>query len=323
MKVSIIIITLNEEKNLPRLLDSIKEQNFDDYEVIISDAHSTDRTREIALNYGYRVVDGGLPAAGRNAGAAAAKGEFLFFLDADAILPPGFVYNVYEEMQDRFIDLATCEIKPLSDYKLDRVIHRMINLIVIMNLWLDPKAFGTSIFVTKRLFNKVNGFDETIYVAEDNDFVKRASVYSHLRYLTSAHIMISIRRFEKEGRFAYMKKGIKLNLYRAFKGEIRTDKVVKYEFDAFDKADNEKDGDFLDKLEKELLRIEENSLQFNKNAKILKNRNEKVDTRQLLSNLNEYEHLVEKLDRYLNRIERKEKRKNKFRDIFLPRHSAE
>jgi len=72
MKVSIIIPALNEEKTLPVLLDSIKAQDFSDYEVIVADANSKDRTREIAAEYGCRVVDGGLPAVGRNAGAGGA-----------------------------------------------------------------------------------------------------------------------------------------------------------------------------------------------------------------------------------------------------------
>jgi glycosyltransferase involved in cell wall biosynthesis len=306
---------------LPKVLESIRIQDFDDYEIIVADAHSTDRTREIAGNYGCRIVDGGLPAAGRNTGAAAARGDFLFFIDADVILPPGFIRNVYEEMQDRYIDLATCEIRPLSGYRLDRIIHRMINLIVILNLWLDPKAFGFCIFVTRRLFYRIGGFDETIYVAEDNDFVKRASAFRALRYLNSAYIMVSIRRFEKEGRFAYMKKGIKLNLYRTFKGEIRSDGVVKYEFDAFEKADNELDPGFLDKIEKQLLKIEENSKTFNKNARIKINKKEKIDTSQLLPQLDEYAHLVEELDAYLSRSERREQRQQKFKDLFKLRRS--
>ena len=322
MKVSIIIPTLNEEKTLPGLLDSIKAQDFDDYEVIVSDAHSKDKTREIAKSRGCRVVNGGLPAAGRNAGAAAANGDFLFFLDADVILPQGFIRNVYDEMQDRYIDLATCEIRPLSDYRLDRVIHRMMNLAVLLNLWLDPKAFGFCIFVTKRLFFRAGGFDETIYVAEDNDFVKRASAYRTLRYLSSAYIMVSIRRFEKEGRFAYMKKGIKMNLYRAFMGEIRSDEVVKYEFGDFDKIDNELDANILDKIEKQLLKIEENSALFIKKAKKKKHKNKKVDTKELLPKLSEYAHLVEELDAYLNPHERRIQQRRKFKEIFKPRRSA-
>ncbi len=45
---SIIIPTLNEEENLPILLSSIEKQNYKNYEVIISDSFSTDKTREVA-----------------------------------------------------------------------------------------------------------------------------------------------------------------------------------------------------------------------------------------------------------------------------------
>ena len=301
MKISIIIPALNEETMLPRLLDSIKAQDFKDYEIIVSDAHSKDRTREIALEYGCRVVDGGLPAAGRNAGAAVAQGEFLFFLDADVVLPQGFIRNVYNEMQDRYFDLATCEIRPLSDYRLDRVLHRMINLAVILNLRTDPKALGFCIFVTKRLFQRVDGFDETIRVAEDNDFVKRASEFRRLRYLSSAYILVSIRRFEKEGRFAYMKKGIDLNLYRTFKGEIRNEDVIEYEFDAFDKPGSPEDTDFLNLIEKRLIKIEEKSRHYNKAiAKRAAKRHEHTPP-----NLAEFSHLMEDLDDYLVKKERR------------------
>ncbi|MDR0290395.1 MAG: glycosyltransferase [Treponema sp.] len=310
MKVSIIIPALNEEVIITRLLECIKMQDFDSYEVIVADAHSTDKTRKIAADYGCRIVDGGLPAGGRNAGAAVAEGDFLFFVDADVVLPQGFIRNVYNEMQDRYIDLATCEIRPISDYRLDRILHRMINLAVLLNLRIDPKAFGFCIFVTRRLFQLTGGFDETIYVAEDNDFVKRASEKSWLRYLSSAYIMASIRRFEKEGRFAYMKKGIKLNLHRTFKGEIHTDEVVKYEFDAFDKPESKEDRDFLDWLERHLIKIE-------KKSKYIKTG--EADKRNLQWELEEFSHLIEDLDVYLSKEERRVQRILKWKNFFKRR----
>jgi glycosyltransferase involved in cell wall biosynthesis len=299
MNVSIIIPTLNEETMLPRLLDSIKAQDFSDFEVIVADAGSKDRTREIAGECGYRVVDGGLPGVGRNAGAAAAAGDFFFFLDADVILPQGFLRNVYDEMQDRFFDLATCEIRPLSDYRLDRVLHRMMNLAVLLNLKTDPKAFGFCIFVTRRLFQRVGGFDETIYVAEDNDFVKRAALFRGLHYLSSAHILVSIRRFEKEGRFAYMKKGIKLNLHRTFRGEIRSNNVVTYEFDNYEQESKE-DVDFLNWLEKRLIEIEEKQKLGGK-----KRKTKKVKSKKVLPSLDDFSHLIEDLDTYLDKKEQR------------------
>lgn len=54
--LSIIIPTLNEEKYLPRLLDSIYKQDFKNYEIIVSDAGSSDKTFEVAKRYGTKFI---------------------------------------------------------------------------------------------------------------------------------------------------------------------------------------------------------------------------------------------------------------------------
>ncbi|PIV12587.1 MAG: teichoic acid biosynthesis protein, partial [Candidatus Nealsonbacteria bacterium CG03_land_8_20_14_0_80_36_12] len=96
--LSIIIPTLNEEKYLPSLLEEIKKQNFSDYEIIVADGGSEDKTVKIARNYGCKIVKGGLPAKGRNEGAKIAEGDILLFMDADNIfLPENFLKNLLEE----------------------------------------------------------------------------------------------------------------------------------------------------------------------------------------------------------------------------------
>lgn len=255
MKISIIIPTKNEAELLPRLLESIKIQDFNDYEIIVADAASTDLTRDIAKDFGALVVDGGMPGVGRNAGAKAASGEFLVFLDADVVIPEHFLKNLYNEMQDRYLDVATCAIKPISDIQLDRIIHKLINLTVLANLRVDPKAFGFCIFITRRLFNRIGGFDETIKFAEDSDLVKRASEHRPLRYINSTFVNVSVRRFEKEGRLSYMAKGIGLNLYRAFKGEIRNDNdSVTYNFGGYNVG--KENLKTLDKIEQRMIKLE-------------------------------------------------------------------
>lgn len=88
--LSIIIPALNEEKFIPLLLESIKKQDFQDYEIIVADAGSKDKTVEISKNYNAAIVMGGLPAKGRNEGAKIARGDLFLFLDADVILPEYF-----------------------------------------------------------------------------------------------------------------------------------------------------------------------------------------------------------------------------------------
>lgn len=87
--ISIIIPCYNEEKALPTTLARIFEQNGD-YEIIVADGGSTDRTREIVqFHLGVRWLNAPKGRATQmNAGAGLAKGEWLLFLHADTLLPP-------------------------------------------------------------------------------------------------------------------------------------------------------------------------------------------------------------------------------------------
>jgi len=235
--ISVVIPAFNEEKVLPRLLASLRKQDFADYEIIVADARSTDGTTKVARSFGAKVVRGGMPAAGRNRGAARARGEFLFFLDADVKLPRGFLRDAHGEMQRRFIDLATCEVKPLSSLLIDRVLHRLLNVILRMGQHTSyPHAPGFCILISRRLFERVGGFDERLRLAEDHDLVIRASQYRPLRVLDSAFIWIDVRRFRKEGRFGYVGKVISAELIRFFRGAITDESAIPYEFGNFPKA---------------------------------------------------------------------------------------
>jgi glycosyltransferase involved in cell wall biosynthesis len=250
--ISLIIPTLNEEEYLPKLLESIKCQSFKDYEIIVADAKSKDNTREIARKYGCIVTEGGMPGAGRNKGASVAKGDFLFFFDADVKLPKNFMKQAYEEISEKYLDLATCDIKPLSNMKIDKVLHKFASLYIKVGQYIDPHAPGFCILVSKRLFKRVNGFDETLTLGEDHEFVKRASRFSRLRILESTYIYVSVRRLTKEGRLNLIKKYFEVEMHRQFKGEVKRE-VVGYEFGDFNHKTEEKS---LKKFEKRLLTLE-------------------------------------------------------------------
>lgn len=68
LTISVVVPALNEAAYLPNLLEALAAQTRPANEVIVADAGSTDGTPEIARRYGARVVKGGSPAAGRNAG---------------------------------------------------------------------------------------------------------------------------------------------------------------------------------------------------------------------------------------------------------------
>src|SRR5574341_89216 len=105
--LSVIIPTLNEAKTIPTLLDALDAQIRKPDEIIVADAGSTDGTPDVARGRGARVVRGGRPGPGRNAGARAAVGDLLFFLDADVVPRPEFFAKALGEFEVNGYAVAT------------------------------------------------------------------------------------------------------------------------------------------------------------------------------------------------------------------------
>jgi len=228
-ELSIIIITLNEEKNLPRLLASIKKQKYTNYQIIISDAGSIDKTLLIARKAGCKIVKGGLPARGRNNGAKSAGGEYLAFLDADIILPSGFLENVMRQVHENNIDIATVRQQPVTNNRLDLFYHKFYNFWQKSMERIDPHAVGTCIIARKSLFEKIGGFDEKIKLAEDHALARKAFKQGAKFEVLDERILVSTRRLNKEGRLGIAVKFVLAALHRIFLGEIRSD-IFKYRF---------------------------------------------------------------------------------------------
>jgi len=227
--LSIIIPTLNEEKYLPLLLDSIKKQDFKDYEMIVADARSKDNTVKIAKSYGCKVVKGGLPPVARNNGAKSTKGDLLLFLDADVIIGKDFLRETVSEFYRRNLGAATCYYRPIKGKRVDKAIAFVANRWIQLNQYTNPNAAGFCIFSKKEIHEKIKGFNENLRLSEDHDYVKRVSKLSRFRVLKSRKINVSMRRFDKEGRLQLIKKYILILLHGWFKGEIKDNKI-EYQF---------------------------------------------------------------------------------------------
>ena len=256
MFVSVIIPTYNEEKYLPRLLRALKKQTYTEFEIIVSDADSTDRTREIAESFGVAVVGGGLPSIGRNRGAAAAKGDFFFFFDADIIIPATFIEKAVAEIEEKSIGLAGCEAKPLSTKALDKVLHKFAHVGMKITKDSNPRVPGYCLLIYRKVFEKIGGFDETIRVAEDLNLVTRAVEHTPLHILESTYIQVSMRRYAKEGRLPYLGKSIQIYFYRKFKGEIKDEKDIEYEFGNFEEKESREFAALLERIQERLERLE-------------------------------------------------------------------
>lgn len=209
--LSIIIITLNERKNIRTLLKKIKSQTVSPAEIILSDGGSTDGTINIAKKYHCRIVEGGKPARGRNNGAKAALQNRLLFLDADTIpYPQTFLESLYHEVNENNYDCATCDNIPRSRKKIYEGLFLAYNLFQRFNQYTPyPFASGTCIYCTKKAFEAAGGFPEDMRYAEDSEFVRRVKKKGYsFGILEKPKIQISVRRFETDGINKTMKNAI-------------------------------------------------------------------------------------------------------------------
>ena len=232
--LSIIIPTLNEEKYLPLLLESIKKQGFFDCEIILADAGSQDKTLEIAKKYSCKIIPGGLPAKGRNEGAKIAKGEVLFFLDADTVLPDNFLNKALLEFKERSLDIASFCLIALPKNKLSSfLLNIFYNQPIILLETALPHA-ATGIFVRKEMFEKVGGFDEDVKLAEDHYLARRAKEVFQAKcgIIKTTEVFVSDRRFRTDGWVTIGIKYLLCELHLIFIGPVRSD-IFKYKFNHY------------------------------------------------------------------------------------------
>jgi len=166
--LSFIVPAYDEERLIARTLASLFEAGAalgEPFEVVVADDASADRTPAIAREHGARVV----PvrhrqiAATRNAGARAAGGEWLVFVDADTAVTPAVVRGALEAMHAGAAGGGSAfqfdGRVPLYGRILQRVaipLYRALGL-----------ASGCFLFCTRRAFEAVGGFDERLFAGEE------------------------------------------------------------------------------------------------------------------------------------------------------------
>ncbi|GAB2659458.1 glycosyltransferase family 2 protein [Vibrio panuliri] len=233
--VSIVIITLNEEKRIGRLLNDLAKQTHQEFEVIVVDSNSDDNTRQVAAAY-----QGALPklsihkmetrgvSLGRNTGAAMAQYERILFLDADVRLESQFLANAISQLEDKQLEVAGVYMGAKNLPLVHKFGYGLFNFGLFVTQYTFPTAVGACIFSTKRAHNEIGGFDLDIKLCEDCDYVKRASRRWRFRFLNLT-FGFDPRRLDQDGVFKMGMTYLKANVRRFFFGEMRNNEM-EYKF---------------------------------------------------------------------------------------------
>ena len=226
--LSVIIPTFNEGRYIERTLLALKSQRCnEEVEIIVSDSFSTDGTAEIAKRYGAKVVSSEPrgPAAGRNAGAAEAKGEVLIFLDADTIVSQDLLQSISDVFKlEKDVVGGTSAFYPENGGALDGAMYKFANLFARVAIKLGyPHDPGYCGFYRREVFEKIGGIREDLVLCETHDLAMRSRRYGRFIYL-NAPVYTSLRRFKKEGYLKSLFTYIYSTLYYYLKKKVPKEK---------------------------------------------------------------------------------------------------
>lgn len=166
--ISFVVPAYNEEKYLAPTLEAIHaaaREAAQPYEIVVADDASTDATAQIAREHGARVVPvaNRQIAATRNAGARAATGERLVFVDADTIVSAALVAEALAALAGGAVGGgAPVRIDPAPRWAI-LFMKGFVPLYFGLARW----AAGCFIFCTRTAFEAAGGFDERYYASEE------------------------------------------------------------------------------------------------------------------------------------------------------------
>ena len=181
---------LNEAKNLNTLLPYLIENAHCPTEIIVVDAGSNDGSMQVATAHNAKVISSKKGRAIQmNKGAQEAQSDLLYFLHADCLPPKTFSQDVinYSEAGN---DLGCYRYNFDSPNKLLKFNAYMTRFGGIM-----CRGGDQSLFVTKQVFNQLNGYKEDYIVMEDYDFIQRAKK-KYQFVIMDGDALVSARKYD-------------------------------------------------------------------------------------------------------------------------------
>lgn len=238
MKISVVIPTKNEEKNIENCLKSLKKQTYKNFDIFIIDSFSTDKTVEIAKKYTQNIIikKTRFPGEARNLGVKNSDADIIAFIDADTLAPEEWLERIAEDFSNNSEVVAVGGVlKPLEPRLIDRVMFKINS-----DWWYRFSAFfgfyqlGTPNCAYRReIFLKAHGFNEEMSMLEDTELSLRIKEFGKVFIDKKLYTFNSTRRFKQEGYFMvfmrYLGAYAKMFLFGGSKVKAKHFETIKHE----------------------------------------------------------------------------------------------
>ncbi len=201
MLVSVVVPAYNEEEYIRSCLESLiyQEHSGFDYEIIVVDGRSADRTREIAREYGARVLvqsRRGIAEA-RQLGFESARGEVIASTDADSVVPSDWLARLVSELNnepDAVGVYGPIRLYDGKDYE-DLFSYYVAGTYLWLNAAIKKPAFSGQNFAVRRAaWKAVGGFDTYWLSAEDLNLSLKLSDVGRVKFCWDIIVYTSARR---------------------------------------------------------------------------------------------------------------------------------
>ena len=213
--ISIVIPTYNEEANIERCLRALDEQTIprEDFEIIVVDGQSTDRTVEIAKKYADKVIQQASKGVGgaRNDGVRIAKGDVIVTTDADCVPYREWLEVIQEDFDSEGVIAVTGFLDPydyegLNRYEayvyrqLFRLSNHMLSVFAIIGYY---HLCGANSAFHRDTFLEIGGYQDLPY-SDDIEIYKRLKPKGKMVLDNRMKVNYSIRRIKKMSLIRYI-----------------------------------------------------------------------------------------------------------------------
>lgn len=203
MRISVVVPTFHEEAGIEAFLRQFSRQTLprSEFEIIVVDGGSEDRTREIASGHADRVIvqtSRGIGGA-RNDGVAIARGGIIATTDADCRVPDDWLERIASHFDDPSVVAVCGPDGPLEPSWKARAIFLFVRSVIRVAALLGTYGTGgTNSAFRKDAFLAVGGY-RSLPHSDDIDLGVRIRARGRIVYDPGLHVRLSVRRLEKQG----------------------------------------------------------------------------------------------------------------------------